>query len=129
MATLTTPQVTQLTLDYKNLGDQLMQYLNTNVGNLTSLQYIDISNRISTIYHNTTLLGALTTYQTVQDLSVQIASINQASANIDAALKSIADVQKIINIATTIVNLGVSILTFNVNDIITNAGDLIAAVS
>ncbi|WP_183565782.1 hypothetical protein [Mucilaginibacter sp. SP1R1] len=125
MGTLSSTDLTNIALDYKNLGDQLMSYLNQNTGNVTSLQYIDISNRISTIYHNATLLGALATYQTVEDLSTPIANINQASTTINAALQTIADVQRIIDIATTVVNLGTSILTFNVNDIATNAGTLI----
>ncbi|HTE01637.1 MAG TPA: hypothetical protein VK668_20255 [Mucilaginibacter sp.] len=129
MEKLTPAQLTQLTLDYKNLGDQLMNYMNDNVNNLTTSQYLAMSHSVSIIHHNVTLLGALSTYETVQNLSAQIASINKASGKINAALKTIANVQKAINIAATVVNLGVSILTFNVNDIITNAGTLITQVS
>jgi hypothetical protein len=129
MATLTTAQLDELATDYSNLAQGLLQYKIDNIGILTALQSHDLGSRIDIVIYDATLLSALATYKTVADISVQLASIKQASASIAAALKTIATVQKVIDIATIVVKLGSAILTVNAGDIVSSVGDLITALS
>ena len=88
-----------------------------------------MGSRIDIIIYNASLLSALATYQTVEDIGPQLNALKEASAKIAAALKTIATVQKVIDIATIVVKLGSAILTFNVGDIISSVGDLIDAIN
>ena len=129
MENLSPAQLTQLALDYKALGDQLMKYINDMAGQLTTLQYSDLSNRVGIIYHNVTLLSALSTYQTVQNLTPQLNSIKQAATQVSGVLKTIADVQKAINIAADVVDIGTSILSFNIGNIVSGVGSLVTDIN
>jgi hypothetical protein len=129
MATLTAAQLDELATDYSNLAQELLQYKIDNLGTLTALQSHDLGSRIDIVIYDATLLSALATYQTVTDIGPQLDSIKDASANIAAALKTIATVQKVIDIAAIVVKLGSAILTVNVGDIISSVDDLIAALT
>jgi hypothetical protein len=124
MSNLTAAQMSQLASDYQQLATQLNQYKMNNLGSLTSAQTQQLTGFINQILHNSSQIQALSTIQSAQDLSPQLAILKQSTTALNGALSTIATVQKVIDIASTVVDLGTAVVSGNINGIISNISTL-----
>ena len=128
MADLTTAQLTQLADNYQSMAKQLMLFKLQNLDKFNSIEVQDMTTRVSLLLHNSNLLTALSTFQSVQDLKPHLESIRQSTEQLKKTLDNIKKVQKGIDLATVVINLGSSLLTRDFNGIAGHAGELAEAV-
>jgi len=128
MATLTSDQLSQLATDYQALGNALSQYRFSNASAFSPAEFEELGDKIDSITSTSSDLGAMATYAIADDISAQLISLTQATAEIGDALNKIKKVRGIIDIAASVVNLGASLLSLNVNGIIDNTDGLVKAI-
>src|SRR5580658_9826274 len=117
MGDLPSEQLSQLSADYQNLADQLNLYSQNNASTLNLEQYQGLSQKIEQILDHSNEIAARSVIQSDQDISEELNSLTQSTANINSALKTIGNVQKVIDFADTVMDLGASVLSGDIKGI------------
>jgi hypothetical protein len=124
MGDLPSEQLSQLSADYQNLADRLNLYLQNNASTLNLEQYQGLSQKIEQILDHSNEIAARSVIQSDQDISEELNSLTQSTANINSALKTIGNVQKVIDFADTVMDLGASVLSGDIKGITDNISNL-----